>query len=271
MVRKLLGLVFVVGSGTLSTGEPLSGQEDFRWAERMTRGQILEVQGITGEIRAVLATGEEAQVVARKRGDRGDFQEVAIEVAEAGDRIVICAVYGSWKHGQDRCNPDRSWRDDEDRRHRNRSLDVEVEYEVRVPAGVRFEGAMVAGGIEAEGLRSEVSATTVSGPVRVSTTGRAWATSVSGDLELRMGEAGQEDMDFHTVSGDITLWLPSDFSAEVAFNSLSGDFDSDFDLAVRSRSGRWIGLNLKGTIGQGGPELSINTVSGDVRLRRGQD
>ncbi len=56
--------------------------------------------------------------------------------------------------------------------------------------------------------------------------------------------------------------------ADVDFNSLSGDFDTDFDISVRSRRSRWIGSRVRGTIGDGGRELSFNTVSGDVQLRR---
>jgi hypothetical protein len=272
MIKRLAGLVFVLALAVLSGNTTLSGQDDtFQWSQRMTPGQVLEIRGISGEIRAVPAPGERAEVVARKRGDRGDFEEVAVEMAQAGDRIVICAVYGSWNHGQDRCHPDRSERGARaPEGRRNRSINVSVEFEVRVPAGVDMEGAMVSGEIRADGLRSDVSASTVSGPIRLSTTGVARANSVSGNLEIRMGDAAREDMAFRTVSGDITLWFPAGLNADVEFSSISGDLDSDFDLTIRSRRGGWVGPKLTGTIGQGGRELSLNTVSGDVRLRRGQ-
>ena len=250
---------------------PIHGQDrTFEWGGRMSSGQVLEVRGIVGNIHTTLAAGDQAEVVARKRGDEDDFHQVAIETADVGDRIVICAVYGEWNHGQDRCNPehDRSGRDDEGR-HRNVNIDVEVDFEVRLPAGVDFEGTMVSGDIDAEGLRSDVTATTVNGGISVVTTGRAWANTVSGDIEIDMGDFSGGDLDFHTVSGDITLWLPSDFSANVDFSSLSGDFDSDFDMTYRSRrEHRWVGSHVQGTIGGGGRELSINTVSGNVELRR---
>jgi DUF4097 and DUF4098 domain-containing protein YvlB len=70
------------------------------------------------------------------------------------------------------------------------------------------------------------------------------------------------------VSGDITLLLPEDLDADIEFESLSGDFRADFDVDLRSRSKRWVGSHIRGTIGDGGRRLSFNTVSGDVRLRR---
>jgi len=262
--RTLLGMGLILAC--LAPFGAVQAQSDtFEWSEAMRSGQTLEVKGIVGEIRATLASGDRAQVMARKRGDSRDFEEVAVEVARDGDRIILCAVYGSWRHGQDQCHPDhREIRD----RDRHRSIDVEVEYEVRVPAGVDFEGAMVSGDIEADGLRSDVSVNTVEGRISVVTTGRAWANSVSGDIELQMGDLAGGDLDFSTVSGDITLWLPSDFSADIEFNSLSGDFDSDFDINIRRQRNRWVGSRIEGTIGGGGREISFQTVSGDVELRR---
>ena len=249
---------------------PLQAQSDtFEWSGRMSSGQTLQVKGIVGDIHVTLASGDRAEVVAHKRGGEDDFHQVAIEMAEDGDRIVICAVYGSWNHGEGRCHPDHDGRHDDDRgRHRKVDMDVDVDYEVRLPAGVEFEGMIVSGDIRAEGLRSDVSVNTVDGGISVVTTGRAWANTVSGDIEIEMSDFGGGELDFNTVSGDITLWLPSDFSADVEFSSLSGDFDTDFDMDIRSKKDRWIGSHIRGTIGGGGRDLSINTVSGDVELLR---
>ena len=147
---------------------------------------------------------------------------------------------------------------------------MSVDFEVRVPAGVRFEGTTVSGDVEATDLRSEVSATTVSGDVRVSTSEVAWATTVNGYLDVEMGSDDWEKLEFSTVSGDITLRLPSGIDADVRFSSLSGDFESDFDLAGETRRGRWIGSRVRGTIGDGGRTLRLNTVSGDVSVLRGR-
>ena len=83
-----------------------------------------------------------------------------------------------------------------------------------------------------------------------------------------MGEFGNEELDFNTVSGDIRLWLPSDFSADVRFSSISGDLESDFPMDITRDRSRWVGRKLEAMIGGGGRELSLQTVSGDVELRR---
>lgn len=246
----------------------LRAQEDsFQWAGGMSQGQTLEVKGISGSIRARLARGDRAEVVAHKRGNSQDFGEVAVEMEETPDGVVVCAVYGSWNHNKGHCaggsQSDPDWN-----RHRNVSIDVEVDYEVRVPAGVALQGSTVSGEVRAEGLRSDVEASSVDGSVKISTTGRARGNTVSGNLEIEMGDAGAGDMAFSTVSGDITLWLPADFGATLEFQSLSGAFHTDFDLALLRQRSRWIGSSIEGTIGGGGRRLSLETVSGDVEVRR---
>jgi len=270
MIKKITCALAALALSTVAGTAALGAQEDtFEWSGRMAEGRTLEVKGIVGNIHAVLASGDQAQVVARKRGRRGDFDEVAVEVEETRNGYVICAVYGSWNHGQGQCLPENRDRDRDRERHRNVDIDVDVEFEVRVPAGVEFQGGMVSGGIEVRDLRSQVDVSTVSGDIFVSSSEMVWANSVAGDIEIEMGNFEWDDMDFSTVSGDITLWLPESFAADIDFNSLSGDFETDFDLTIRNRrERRWIGTDLEGTIGGGGRELSINTVSGDVELRR---
>jgi hypothetical protein len=269
LTSRILSSLLLAGLAVPATS--LQAQNDsFEWSGRMGSGHTLEVRGIVGDFTATLASGDRAEVFARKRGESEDFHQVAIEMAEDGNHIIICAVYGDWNHGENRCHPDHRDRDDdEDRQHRNVDMDVKVDYEIRLPAGVDLEAMVVSGDIEAEGLRSDVHVNTVDGEISITTTGRAWANSVSGDIEIDMGDFSGGDLDFHTVSGDITLRLPADFSADVDFSSLSGDLDTDFDMEVHNaHERRWVGSRVEGTIGRGGRDLNLNTVSGDVRILR---
>jgi hypothetical protein len=246
----------------------LAQADSFEWSGQIPRGETIEVKGISGDIHAVLASGSTVEVVATKRGRRADFDEVDIEVVDEGDRIVVCAVYGSWNHDRGTCDH-QDWDDDDrDRRWGEDGIDVSVDFEVRVPAGVRFEGLTVSGDVEALGLRSVVSATTVSGHVEVSTSETAWATTVNGYMDIEMGSTDWEELELSTVSGDITLRLPTGIDTDVRFSSLSGDFETDFNLSSESRRGRWIGSRVRGTIGDGGRTVRLNTVSGDVEILR---
>lgn len=269
-------------------------QEDFRWSGRVAQGKTVRIQGLLGNVHAELSSGDVVEVVGRRVGS--DADQVRIEVVEGEDGVTVCTIYpGSRRNG-------RSGDDDNDGRSRRRgdnvcegdnndgemeidSDEARIDFTVRVPAGVNFDGGTVDGNITAEGLRSDVSVASVNGNVRVSTTGTARAATVSGNVDATFGETDGSGMEFVSVSGNVTLHLPGDVGAQVEAHTLSGDIESDFDLRMGSMTGGddedededdeggmnlniQIGRKATGTIGRGGPELSVNTVSGNIRLLR---
>ena len=240
-------------------------ERDFEWSGRMTTDQALSVRGISGDVVAHPATGSEARVEARKTGRASDFDRVDVVMSDEGDELVFCVVYDG-RRGASDC--DRGWDGQDDRE--GREVRAGVDFVVYVPAGVRFSGHTVSGDVEALDLRSDVDAATVSGNVTVSTTGVAEGRTVSGDVDVEMGSLDWRRLDFATVSGDITVRVPDDLDAGVRFRSLSGDFDSDFDMTVHRKRDHFVSHELEATIGDGSRALTFKTVSGDVRLRRGR-
>lgn len=256
-----------------------TSQEDFRWAGRLARGQEIEIRGIAGNVRAEVSSGDQVEVVGRRTGEGA--RHVRIEVVESDAGVIVCAIYPTrGGRGGNRDNDparDRSADPCGDNGGEGGEIDMDdarVDFTVRVPAGVRFASRMVAGDVNATGLRGPVDVATVSGNVRVSTTGTARASTVSGNVEATFGETDGEGMEFNSVSGDVTLRLAGDVGARVSVHTLSGEIESDFDLRTSGEDddendfGVRIGSEASGTIGRGGPELSVNTVSGDIRLER---
>src|SRR5882672_2683964 len=88
MMRSLVIAAFLC----VATLAVAAGQ-DFNWHGRIAAGKRLEVKGVNGDVRAVLASGAEAVVNATKRSRRPDPDEVKIEVVETDEGITICAVY----------------------------------------------------------------------------------------------------------------------------------------------------------------------------------
>ncbi|NJD19327.1 MAG: DUF4097 domain-containing protein [Gemmatimonadetes bacterium] len=240
-------------------------QEPFRWSGSIARGGTLEVKGISGNIRAELSSGNAVEVTAVKRGDEDEFGDVEIRVVKDGADVTVCAVYGD-SNGGDDCEGGNARRG---LFRRNRSIDVSVDYVVKLPAGTPLTAGLVSGDVRISGVRSDVSASTVSGDITIATTGLAKAHAVSGDLDISMGSEGWDELDFNTVSGDITLRLPAAVSADVEFQAVSGDLTSDFEMKLTGRSGRrWPGQPMHATLGDGGRPITLKTVSGDVRLLR---
>src|SRR3954464_7045620 len=88
-----------------------AGAQDFNWHGRIAQGKRLEVKGVNGDVRAVLASGSEAVVNATKHSRRSDPDEVEIKVVESEDGITICAVYPTPRHAraENSCEPGDRW------------------------------------------------------------------------------------------------------------------------------------------------------------------
>jgi len=230
--------------------------EPWSWTGRLAAGKTLEIRGISGSISAEPATGDEISVTARKHGHDDDPAEVRIEVVQSDAGTTICAVY-----------PGRGNTCEAGGGHMNtHDNDVEVDFEVRVPRGVRFDGSNVNGDVDATNLAGPVELNTVNGGVRLETSnGDARAETVNGSITATLRSLGTGPLHFETVNGGITLTLPGDLSADLEAKTVNGSIQSDFAITVQ---GRMNPREVSGRIGQGGRTLELETVNGSIRLRR---
>lgn len=233
---------------------------EFRWHEAIPAGKVLEIKGVNGNVEATPSSSGEVEVVAVKSSRRGNAEDVRIEVVRHAEGVTICAVYPSPGGRANTCEPG-------DRGSMNvRNNDTAVNFTVRVPSGVRFNGRTVNGNVEANNLTADVDVSTVNGNVEVTTTGLAAAKTVNGSITVEMGRADWNgDMEFKTVNGSIDLSMPASLSAEVEVKTLNGEISSDFPLTVRGTFSR---RHMSGTIGGGGRSLQLETVNGSVNIRR---
>jgi hypothetical protein len=240
--------------------EPQRQGNEFRLREPLAAGRTLQIRGINGNVSAEPAAGGEFEVVAVKRARRSDPDEVRIEVVRHGDGVLICAVYPNPGGEPNTCELDNS-------RSHVQDNDTTVNFTVRVPAGVNFQGRTVNGKVEAERLGADVDAKTVNGSINVSTTGLARAQTVNGSITAVMGNANwPAGLEFKTVNGTIDLTLPANLNARVEAKTLNGEITSDFPMTV---TGAFSRRRLSGTIGSGGDrQLILETVNGSVQIRR---
>lgn len=252
----------VTATALCLTALATAAAQDFDWHGKIAAGKRLEVKGINGDVRAVLASGAEAVVHARKHARHSDPEEVEIKVVESDEGVTICAVYPTpaRAHEENRCEPGDRWHSS------TNNNDVVVDFDVQVPPGVEFNGKTVNGEMSAEGLKADVRASTVNGSVRVSTTGLAEASTVNGSVYAEFGRANWEDeLEFSTVNGGITLVMPGKVDTEVRASTVNGEIESDYPLTITGKFGP---RRLRGTIGAGGRTLNLSTVNGEIRLRK---
>lgn len=257
---KTTSRILAALGATLILSVPLAAQSDFQWSGALAQGQTVHVSGVNGQVEASLSTDGRVRVDADRHARRSDPSEVRIEVVEHAGGVTICAVYPTPRRSR------RENRCDADGGHNSvNENDVKVDFVVRVPAGVRFVGSTVNGGIEIDGLRSDVEARTVNGAVGIGTTGLAQASTVNGGITARLGSGTlTDDLEFSTVNGSIELELPADLAADLDARTTNGGIHSDFGVTTHGSQDRH---RLRGSIGGGGPELELSTVNGRIILR----
>jgi DUF4097 and DUF4098 domain-containing protein YvlB len=240
---------------------PALAQDNWNWHKAVAAGRTIEIKGVNGDVTASASTGGEVEVVARKSAKRSDTDEVRIEVIEHEGGVTICAVYPSRRMREpNECRPGTHGR------MNTNNNDVVVDFEVRVPRGVKLAARTVNGAVRASGLTADAIGTTVNGGVRIATTGLAEASTVNGNITVRMGRSNwTDDLDFSTVNGNISIELPDPVSTEVDAATVNGSIYTDWPLTVR---GKWGPKRVHGTIGSGGRDLGLSTVNGDIELRK---
>lgn len=266
----------IVPAGTAAAQD--RGTVDFQWQKRLPAGQKVSLRNINGNIAVTPASGDQVEVVGRNRYGSGN---VRVEVVESADGVVICALRGDMRcdergirgrshDGDDNWNRERM--DLEVRMPRNLVLDVSsVSGDVTV-TGVQTQvkANSVSGDVTISGAQTEVRAGSVSGDVRLQglRVSRLSASTVSGELTIAVDQLeGSEELRFSSVSGDVLLTLPRNFGADLRMTTVSGDIDSSFPITLDGRMSR---RRLEGRIGDGGRQMTVSTVSGDLRLRAAQ-
>lgn len=157
-----------------------------------------------------------------------------------------------------------------------------IELVVQVPANASVEAQLhrgekveivnVSGAIEVETWRSNIIATGISGPIVAETHQSDIVVNFAG-----FNDASPSSLS--TYSGDIDLTVAQAMRSTINIKSYQGEILSGLDVSfsptdseVRSRKeGKQeivIGGQLSGDLNGGGQQLSINTYSGDMYLRK---
>ncbi len=160
------------------------------------------------------------------------------------------------------------------------SGDVEVEV-----TSQRVAVESVSGDIEFSGHTPRMSAETVSGDIRLAgVSGEMTATTVSGDMEIQAarvdgakletvsgditasGElSGNARLSAESMSGDVVIVLPETQPGFFRAQSFSGRIYTDFGSVEETKHGP--GSHLKYRSGNGGPEVRVESFSGNIKLK----
>lgn len=219
----------------------------------------VSIQNINGSIEIETWDRNEVRVEAIKKArTRRHLERLRIEIESDFERLEIRTRYSK-------------------RRNFFSFLDLfrgssgQVRYVLKVPENARLDAIRTVNGrvtitgsggfVEATSVNGSTSLYQASGPFRIST--------VNGSVVAEV--ASLEDVDnihLKSVNGGVRLTLPGDASARIHATSVNGGIRSDFQSQDRSRR-RMFGRRWSATLGSGYTDISITTVNGGVRIRRG--
>ena len=263
LLRRLSLTAFLLAPALLAAQER---QTDRSWtlSESVPAGQWVRVRNLTGDLRVRPSGSDKVEITATKSWRRGDPKDVRIETRRGADgSVLVCAFWTA----DATCSETSYQSASRNEGWRRLDNDVAVDFEIRVPKGVKVGVFGVNGGVSVEGASSEVRAATVNGSVdAVSMGGPVQASTVNGSVHATMGRFdGDQDLTYSTVNGTVVAEFTGDVDADIDLSTVNGRFQTDWPVTL---SGRIDPRRLRATLGKGGRRIKLSTVNGNVELRK---
>ena len=232
--------------------------QPWMYVKPLAPDRTLWLRNINGSITVTPSAGRQLEIHAERTFKHSSADSVRIITAESDGGLTVCAMWT----GSGSCGPDGHYNSPG---HMNGN-DAAAVFEVRLPRGVRLDASTVNGDVSVDGSSAPVDAVTVNGDVTVETAnGPITVTTVNGDAHATMHAlTGPGDVKITTVHGDAQVDLPAGIDAVVDGHTVAGDISSEFPLTV---TGKFASHSLSGTLGKGGRQIHITTVTGDVDVR----
>ena len=252
----------VEAESSLSGGEPTQElREEFQQTYPLSANGRLSLENLNGGVRIAVWDREEVQVSAVKRAyKRERLNEAKIEVNATADAIRIRTIYPDW---------DQNFTDEPKGRYNN---PAQVDYTVTVPRNARLESVdLVNGSLDVDGVEGDVKASSINGRVTArGLAGVAKLSTVNGNLEATFTKLSEaKPIALGSVNGNVTLIIPSDANAEVRAGTVHGAIGNEFGLNVQD--GDYVGHELHGQLGTGGPRIKLGNVNGKIWIKHAQD
>jgi DUF4097 and DUF4098 domain-containing protein YvlB len=233
--------------------------EEFHQTYPLNATGRVSIENVNGGVHIAVWDQNVVKVDAVKRAYKKEqLDDAKIEVTTTEDGVRIKTQY-----------PDRNqtFTDRAPQRYNNPAT---VEYSLTIPRKARIESAdLVNGSLVIEGAEGDVKAACVNGDVKASgLTGTVKLSTVNGGVEATLAQLDEsKSTSLNSVNGSIVLTIPANSNAQLKASTLHGAITNDFGLKVND--GEFVGHDLSGQIGAGGPHIRLSNVNGSITVKRG--
>jgi hypothetical protein len=231
--------------------------EEFHQTYALNPDGRVELDNINGAVHISSWDRNEVKVDAVKyAGTKERLEEAKIEIESGKEYLEIRTRY-----------PDHemnfNWG--------SRNNPAGVEYTLTVPRNARLdEIKLINGSLDITGVSGEVRASCINGKLAAhNLSGRAELSTINGHLDARFDQLSGKSVELNSVNGSVELTIPSDSKAEIEASTVSGGIENDFGLHVNNH--RYVGHDLRGELGNGGPRIKLANVNGRIEIRHASD
>ncbi len=251
-------IIVEVEPGAGEPGEQVT--EEFHQTYPLSATGRVNLGNINGGVKIRVWDRAAVQVDAIKKAYRRErLAEATIEVTSTEENIRIKTEYPEGN---------QSFYKDE-RRYDNPAI---VEYSLTVPRKATLASIeLVNGPLDIDGVEGDVKASSINGPVTArGLMGEARLSTVNGPLQAVFTQLIEsKPITLGSVNGQLTLIIPSNANASIRAGTVHGAISNDFGIQVKH--GEYVGHNLEGQIGTGGPRIKLGNVNGGIRISHAQD
>lgn len=234
-----------------------SETEEFHQTYPLSANGRIELDNTNGPVRVTAWDRNEVKVDAIKRaGNKKRLEEAKIQVDSSSNSLSIRTEYPEHNH--------TFWNDG------NHDQAASVEYALTVPRSASLdEIKLVNGNLDIEGVNGEVHVSCVNGRLTAHDLGgRAELSTVNGKLEATVDRL-ESPLNVSSVNASVVLTLPSDAKAIVEASTVNGAISNDFGMLVSKH--QWVGHEMRGELGGGGPHVRVSNVNGRIEIRHAND
>ena len=206
----------------------------------------VSVENINGQIHVETWDRDEVEIRAtRKARDAESLERVQVKVEATTNRVSISTTFDGQSRG------------------------ASVDYRIRAPRTAQLDVEAIngpirilapAGAVEVESVNGGIELGDVSGTVSVE--------SVNGNVEVGYSSLAEGRHDYEAVNGKIIVRVPGTVSGDFNAETVNGAITTDFPLEVR-KAKYGPQRSLEGRLGQGGPQVDLETVNGPIEIRAG--
>jgi hypothetical protein len=234
-----------------------SESEEFHQTYALSATGRVDLENINGPVHITAWDRDQVKVDAIKRArSKERLEEAKIQIDSSPNSLSIRTEYPGHDHS--------FWNDN----HHDQA--ASVEYTLTVPRNVHLDQIkLVNGNVDVEGVNGEVRVSCVNGRLSARKLGgRAQLSTVNGRLEANLDRL-QSPLEVSSVNASVLLTLPSDTKADLEASTVSGSISNDFGIPVSNH--QWVGHELRGELGGGGPHVRVSNVNGRIEIRHAND